>query len=58
MLTEGLETTIAAEITHTVDDATDYAESQPDPTVESAAWYVYAEDTGASEAADDPGAPR
>lgn len=35
---------MAAEIGAEVNDATDWAEQQPDPTVESATWYVYAED--------------
>ncbi|MGZ6340690.1 MAG: thiamine pyrophosphate-dependent dehydrogenase E1 component subunit alpha [Candidatus Limnocylindrales bacterium] len=35
---------MAAEIGTEVNDATDWAEQQPDPTVESATWYVYAED--------------
>jgi len=44
VLDDAMEATIAAEIRHEVDDATEYAESQPDPTVDSATWYVYDED--------------
>ncbi len=35
---------IATEIAAEVNDATEWAEQQPDPTVASATWYVYAED--------------
>ncbi len=44
VLDEATEAAIAAEIKLQVDDATDYAESQPDPTVDTALWWVYAED--------------
>src|SRR4051794_17565339 len=44
VLTDALEASIGLEIKRAVDDATDYAESQPDPSVDSAEWYVYAED--------------
>ncbi len=44
VLDEALEASIAGEIRRQVDDATDYAESQPDPTVDTALWYVYDED--------------
>ncbi len=44
VLDDAMEATIAGEIKRDVDDATEYAESQPDPTVESATWYVYDED--------------
>ncbi len=44
ILTDDVEARIAAEITATVDDATEYAESQPDPDPATATRYVYAED--------------
>ena len=44
VLTDDVEARLAAEIKAAVDDATDYAEAQPDPTPESATRYVYAED--------------
>jgi 2-oxoisovalerate dehydrogenase E1 component alpha subunit len=44
VLTDALEAGIAVEIKRAVDDATDYAESQPDPSPDTATWYVYAED--------------
>ncbi len=44
VLTDEIEARLAAEIKAAVDDATDFAEAQPDPTVESAMRYVYAED--------------
>jgi len=44
VLTDELERHLAAEITAAVDDATDYAESQPDPDPATAMRYVYAED--------------
>ena len=44
VLTDEIEAELAAGIVAAVDDATDYAEAQDDPTVESATRYVYAED--------------
>jgi len=44
VLTDEIEAGIAAGIAATVDDATEYAEAQDDPTVESATRFVYAED--------------
>ncbi len=44
MLDEATEEALTAEITEIVNDATDFAEAQPDPTPETALWYVYAED--------------
>jgi len=44
VLTEETEARLAADIAAIVEDATDYAEAQEDPTVETAARYVYAED--------------
>jgi 2-oxoisovalerate dehydrogenase E1 component alpha subunit len=44
VLDDAMEASISIDIRREVDDATDYAESQPDPTVESATWYVYDED--------------
>jgi 2-oxoisovalerate dehydrogenase E1 component alpha subunit len=44
VLTEDIETRLAAEIAAAVEDATDYAESQPDPDPATATRYVYAED--------------
>ena len=55
VLTPEIEERLAAEIAAAVEDATDYAESQPDPDPATATWYVYAEDTGDSGAAADPG---
>ncbi len=51
ILTEAVEEKIAAEIAAAVEDATDYAESQPDPDPATAMRYVYAEDPDGSEAA-------
>jgi len=45
VLTEEIETRVAADIKATVEDATDYAEAQPDPDPELAMRYVYAEDS-------------
>lgn len=45
VLTEAVEAKVAAEITAAVEDATDYAESQPDPDPATATRYVYAEGT-------------
>ena len=58
MLTPEIEGRLGAEIAAAVEDATDYAESQPDPDPATATRYVYAEDTADSRAADHPGAPR
>ncbi len=44
VLTDEIEADLAVGIAAAVDDATDYAEAQDDPTVESATRYVYAED--------------
>ncbi|HEY8437260.1 MAG TPA: thiamine pyrophosphate-dependent dehydrogenase E1 component subunit alpha, partial [Candidatus Limnocylindrales bacterium] len=44
ILTEEAEAKIAAEITAAVDDATEYAESQPDPQPSTAMKWVFAED--------------
>jgi 2-oxoisovalerate dehydrogenase E1 component subunit alpha len=44
VLTDEIEARIAAEIKLAVDDATDYAESEPDPDPATAMRYVYADD--------------
>ena len=44
MLTDEIEERLAAEIKGIVDEATDYAEAQPDPDPSTAMRYVYAED--------------
>jgi 2-oxoisovalerate dehydrogenase E1 component alpha subunit len=44
ILTDEVEARLAAEITADVDDATEYAETQPDPDPGTATRYVYAED--------------
>ncbi len=44
VLTDEIDARLAAEITETVNEATDYAESQPDPDPATALRYVYAED--------------
>jgi 2-oxoisovalerate dehydrogenase E1 component alpha subunit len=44
ILTPELESAYAEEIRGIVEDATDFAEAQPDPTPESALRFVYAED--------------
>ncbi len=44
VLTQEIESRLTAEIVAEVDDATDYAESQPDPDPATALRYVYAED--------------
>jgi 2-oxoisovalerate dehydrogenase E1 component alpha subunit len=41
VLTEAVEAQVAADVRAVVDDATDFAEAQPDPTPESGAWWVY-----------------
>jgi 2-oxoisovalerate dehydrogenase E1 component alpha subunit len=48
VLTEEAEARLAAEITAAVDDATDYAESQPDPDPATAMRYVYHDEPGAT----------
>ncbi len=45
ILSPELEERLAADIRAEVDDATAYAETQPDPTPESGWWWVTAEDT-------------
>ena len=44
ILTEEIETRLAADIKAAVDDATDYAEAQPDPDPATAMRHVYADD--------------
>jgi 2-oxoisovalerate dehydrogenase E1 component alpha subunit len=44
VLTDEIDERLNAEIKAAVDDATDYAESQPDPDPATATHYVYAED--------------
>jgi 2-oxoisovalerate dehydrogenase E1 component alpha subunit len=44
ILTGDIEERLAADIKAAVDDATDYAEAQPDPDPATATRYVYAED--------------
>ncbi|MBM4408736.1 MAG: thiamine pyrophosphate-dependent dehydrogenase E1 component subunit alpha [Chloroflexi bacterium] len=44
VLDDALEAEIAAENLRQVDDATEHAEGEPDPTVDTALLYVYAED--------------
>jgi 2-oxoisovalerate dehydrogenase E1 component alpha subunit len=44
VLTPEIEERLAAEIKAAVEDATDYAEAQPDPDPATATRYVYAED--------------
>jgi 2-oxoisovalerate dehydrogenase E1 component alpha subunit len=43
VLDDELESIIAMDVVREVDDATEYAEAQPDPTVESASLHVYDE---------------
>jgi 2-oxoisovalerate dehydrogenase E1 component alpha subunit len=43
VLTAEVEARVTAEVAAAVEDATDYAESRPDPTVETALMHVYAE---------------
>src|SRR3954471_24855218 len=43
VLTEGIEARLTAEIAAAVEDATEYAESQPDPDTANAARFVYHE---------------
>jgi 2-oxoisovalerate dehydrogenase E1 component alpha subunit len=45
VLTEAIEARVTADIEAAVEDATDYAEAQPDPDPATAMRYVYAEDT-------------
>ena len=44
LLTDELEERLGREIAAAVEDATDFAEAQPDPTPESGLWHVYAGD--------------
>lgn len=44
VLTDEVEARVAADVKTTVDEATDYAEAQPDPDPAAATRYVYAED--------------
>jgi 2-oxoisovalerate dehydrogenase E1 component alpha subunit len=44
VLTEEIEAGLTAEITGIVDEATEYAEAQPDPDPATASRYVFAED--------------
>ena len=44
ILDDAIEGSIAAENRRLVDDATEHAEAEPDPTVDTAEYYVYAED--------------
>jgi 2-oxoisovalerate dehydrogenase E1 component subunit alpha len=44
VLTDDIETKLAAEIKDIVDEATEYAESQPDPDPATAMRYVFVED--------------
>jgi 2-oxoisovalerate dehydrogenase E1 component alpha subunit len=44
ILDDGIEERLAADIKAAVDEATDYAEAQPDPDPATATRYVYAED--------------
>jgi len=43
-LTDEVEARLAAEIKGIVDDATEFAEGEPDPDPATGAWWVYAED--------------
>jgi 2-oxoisovalerate dehydrogenase E1 component alpha subunit len=43
-LTDALEAEQAASIKHAVDDATEFAEREPDPDPVTATWWVFAED--------------
>jgi 2-oxoisovalerate dehydrogenase E1 component alpha subunit len=45
VLTDEIEARLTAEIKASVEEATDYAESQPDPDPSTAMRYVFAEDT-------------
>ena len=45
VLTDEIEARLTAEIKAAVEEATDYAESQPDPDPSTAMRYVFAEDT-------------
>lgn len=46
VLTEEIEERLAAEIRGIVEEATEFAEAQPDPSTDTAGWYVYADDDG------------
>jgi 2-oxoisovalerate dehydrogenase E1 component subunit alpha len=54
VLTDEIEARLAAEIKAAVDDATDYAESQPDPDPATATRYVFADQPGPG-GAEEPG---
>ena len=55
VLTDEIEARLAAEIKAAVEDATDYAEAQPDPDPATATRYVYAESADAADADEAPG---
>ena len=57
VLDEEAEARLAAAIKAEVEDATEYAEAQPDPDPATATRYVYAEPAEATDASDGPGAP-
>ena len=44
VLTPEVEASIAADVKAAVDDATDFAEGEPDPDPATATWWVFAED--------------
>ncbi len=44
LLTDEIEAKLTREVAATVEDATDFAEAQPNPTPESGLWHVYAGD--------------
>ncbi len=54
LLDDEREATLVAEIAAIVEEATDFSEAQPDPTIESATWYVYADDGPAGGGNADP----
>lgn len=54
VLTGEIEERLAAEIRAIVEEATAFAEAQPDPTTDTAAWYVYADDGPPGGGAADP----
>ena len=49
MLTDEIEARLTAEIKAAVDDATDYAEAEPDPDPATAMRYVYEDGSPGSE---------
>ncbi len=57
VLTDEIEARLAAEIKAAVEDATDYAEAQPDPDPATATRYVYAEAPVVPETAEAVGEP-